>query len=475
MVYLDTAKNNVSTRIKLMSTVNRPQSRGAGSPYRGSGVTAWNQDNALRYYEAYRGEAYSALRPILTKYAGQPIRVATVPTRSSGKSLEQSSAMMTKELKGLGVYSERNRKWERRQKSYFERMPHAVKSKLPPNAVVLDEHEFCDAIQNPNEDVDSWSTLFMHGASTLTCGKSVLWWDMRATDSVGGADVYYLPMHWLHADSNLGPRNKWTVRPPGLAKPFDLERGEFVYLSMPDPANPVSGSVSPMRAAAKPINTADKMNDAWMSGLDNMFNPQYAITLGESVKGAGKPLLSGDQRKEIMDRVRSLHGGVSRNGDPVILDALIESIHKLGTTPKDIEFQAGSEIIEDRINKAFGVSKIIQGYSESANRGGHVEGHRIFYANVLNPMLVQSGSAFTHCVGPHYHGDNFRVVIYHEEAHIEDADAIYKRAKLFGPTHMSDIEKRDYIANGNIDFDVDDWEEENPVEPPTQEDNSDET
>ena len=99
------------------------------------------------------------------------------------------------------------------------------------------------------------------------------------------------------------------------------------------------------------------------------------------------------------------------------------------------------------------------GFSQNANRAGSVVAHDIFYSLVANPLLLQSGHALTHNLGPKYHTDQYRVVIYHEEAKIEDSQLKLDRVKTLWP-YLTDIERREYLKSGRLDIDVNEWTDE---------------
>jgi phage portal protein BeeE len=441
----------------------------ASGVYGGTGMGFRSQNDA-RYYRAFRDVAYTAIRPIATRFATQGLKIATIPVNRYNRSLDSTRSAMTKELRDTGHLGS---KFESRQKTAWRNMPHYVKSLLPENAVVLDAHEFLDTMARPNEVVDGYTTMELVAISLMTAGRSLLLWD-SANQSQGGSgemtdSVYYIPMDWATPNHSGQPFQSWTIRNPRGGTVSSAVRGEFVYFNMPDPEDPF-GAVSPMIASNRQINTSDKIADATLAGLNNLIAPSYAIIAGDVVSqtaggGVRRPKFTKEQRAEITNGIKQYVQGVMRSGEPVVLDALISDIKDISPKSNDISFVQGSTLMERRIMQSYGVSNVIAGFAENANRASSNTAHEIFYDVVLNPLLVRSGMAFTHWIGPKYNRPAYRVMIYHEPARIDDADATFNRVSLFAD-QLSPVEKRKYARTGEVD-----WTDEDVPEPPTQETN----
>ena len=435
------------------------------SPYSGTGYSFKSYDEA-RYYQAFREVCYTAIRPIATRFAGQSLRVAAIPRRRRGQDRDQSYGMMTKALRSGGYLGST---FSDRQKEFRFRMPKRIKAALPENAVVLDEHEFTDTINRPNDVMDGWSTMYCVAASLLTCGKALLTWDQDAPSIGGSGDmtssVYYIPMHWATPKHEADPFTGWTIRPVTGGEASHVERGEFVYFQMPNPSDPLNG-FSPMMATGRTINTSDKITDAHQASMENLIKPSYAVVAGEVVNSQGikgRARFKPEDRKKISNAIKSYIGGVMRAGEPIILDQLIADIKDISPKSDDIGFVQGEQMTSQRIMQAFGVSNVIAGYAENANRAGAGVAHDIFYDVVLNPLLLLSGGAFTHFIGPMFNTDAYRVVIYHEEARMEDADQKRSRSVIFKDV-FSDVEKRKYVRTGEIDWTDEDVPEKKETE-----------
>lgn len=440
--------------------------RTSATPYSGTGYAYKNYDE-LRYYAAFREQVYTAARPIATRFAGQALRMAAIPKRMGNR--ETATLNTTKALRDEGyIAGGDDATFTRRQKMMRAMMPHRVKSALPENAVVLDDHVFLDTMNRPNDIMDGWSTMYCVAASLLTCGKSLLLWDDNNLSVGGGGEltssVYYTPMHWATPMHDDQPFSGWNIRPTTGSNSYPVKRGEFVYFQMPNPGDPMNG-LSPVMATSRTINTNDKISDAHQSSMENLISPSYAIVMGDVTDGSGQRRAKVDKagRRDIVNAIKSYVGGALRAGEPIVLDALIDDLRDISPKTNDLSFVNGSQLMTDKIMQAMGVSPIIAGFSQNANRAGSVTAHDIFYDVVLNPLLLLSGGAFTHFIGPRFNTDAYRIVIYHDEARIEDSDQKRARAATFKEA-FNTVEKRKYVRTGDIDWTDEDVPEVTPGE-----------
>ncbi|MAT51478.1 MAG: hypothetical protein CMK32_09880 [Porticoccaceae bacterium] len=412
-----------------------------------------NFSNSRQFYDAFRDTAFTAIRPVATRFAQQPLRVAVTPRRSQ----RTSFSSMVKSLRGEGFIGSG---FEGRQKSYRRAMPEAIKQMLPPDSIVLDEHIVTEAFRRPNIWHSDYSTLYSVAASMLCCGSALITWDEENLSAGESGEespsVYYIPMHWVEPKENV--LQGWTITPPHTGESFDVEPGEYVYFQMPDPGDPFN-TVSPMRAAARAINTADKIHDANYNGLQNLINPSYAIVAGKIEQPTGgqarRPELRGEQRRKLTELIKRYAAGVLRNGDPIILDGIIEDVKPLGTVQRDVDYSGGNAMTERKIMQAFGVSPVVAGYAENANRAGSNVAHEVFYDVVLNPLLLQAGRSLTHTLGPKYSTDQYRVTVYMESAQVNDPDSKLRRVALF-KDRLSDQEARRFMRTGELDIEDED-------------------
>jgi len=445
-----------------------------GGVYGGQGAggsLSFGSDNSYadRQYAMFRDIPYSAIRPICVRFASQPIRIAITPVRQV-RGQESEMAAMRKSLRSNGYIADRDEvKFNRRQRVLKAHQPLWLKQSLPPDAVVLDSHEVVDALQNSNDILDGYRTQYLTAASLMLAGKALVMWDRRSPtttpDGQQTPGVFYIPIHWAEPRHNNGPFSGWTIKPPQGGEAQEISKGEFVYMTLPDPRDPLS-AVSPTQAQAKTINTGDKIHDAHYHGLNNLIRPSYAISMGrvpDGVGGTTRPYVKRENRRKITDLVKSYVQGVMNRGEPILLDALIDDIKDIGTRPTDLDYANGSDLVERRMMQGYGVSPIVAGFSQSANRAGSAEAHSIFYQLVVNPLLSLAGSAYTHAIGPQYSNPRYKITIYFDAASADDEDAKRSRVMLF-KDRLSAVESRRYMRTGELDY-----QDEDVAETPTNE------
>lgn len=431
-----------------------PSVYGSPTGFSGGGFGGLNDlSQAARQYAAFRDIPYAAIRPICVHFASQPVRVAIIPRRAV-RGNESARINLRKSLRREGLIGDCN--FELRQKQLHARMPLHVKSSLPPDAVVLDSHEIIDAIENGNDTLNGWQTKYLTAASLMLAGRALLTWN-QGQPVIGGdsvSEVHYIPMHWAEPRHDEGPYSGWTIRPIHGGEAVEVKRGGFIYMAMSDPGDPLS-AVSPTQAQAKSINTSDKIHDAHYHGLNNLIRPSYAISLGKIPSPDGqpsRPYVKSGQRRKITDLVKSYVGGVMNRGEPILLDALIDDIKAIGASPTDLDYVGGGDLVERRLMQGYGVSPIIAGFSQNANRAGSHEAHKIFYRLIINPLLSLSGNAHTHALGPLFDTDQYRIRVYYDAATADDEDARRSRVALF-KDRLSDVEARKYMRTGEVDWD----------------------
>ena len=432
---------------------------------------------ALKLYKAFRDTQYTAIRPIATRFAAQPIRVAVTPRlrgsqqdRRSGrvgpmaKSLDRNAReSFTKSLANHGLLRDTpegptGASFWRKQKAFRRRMPGYVKQALPTTSVVLDDHEILATLRRPNDYLPSSTLMSLMASSLMTAGKALLVYDKA--DRTAGSNgrmtpsVYYIPMHWATPNHEGAPFTSFTIQPDNGGQPITVKRNEFVYCSLFDPADPL-GAVTPLTAHAKAVNTGDALAQAHLSSLNNLVNPSYAIRAGSILNpdtGRKQPvLLPPDEREKIMDLFKRLSSGVLKNGEPIVLDALIEEVFQLGSKPKELDFLDSCKINDERIMHGVGVSSIITGFAQNANRAGSTVAHGVFYDVVMNPLLGLVGSAFTLYLGPYYSNSEYEVTVYYDAAVADDLEARKARVAIF-KDRLSDTEARRFMMTGHLEY-----------------------
>lgn len=452
---IDNRLENFSRRLAQKSSDMRGLLRGPNSSAGLGSFMSVDNISATNMYAGIRDTAYASLRPICARYASQPIRVALVPRRRQGMRIQSGRLLKECRLKGWTVRGDKA--FDRHQSMKMQSVPLAVKQYLPAGSILLDDHPIDSMFQAPNEFTTQSTLLSNVAASLMSAGMAYLLFDAQETtpDAAGDASstVYYVPKTWVTPGHKNGPFSEISVSPPSTSKNQVFNRGEFARIALWNPADPL-GSISPMLALASAINSGRSIEQAHSAALRNVFSPRYAITAGQAIEGSsgGRPLFDAAKRRELSDEFRQMASGALRAGDPIFLDAFISKIERLGDTPNELDFLESSNLVDDKIGRGFGVSKILNGFVQNANRASSAVASELFLDLVVNPTLVLSGQSLTQYIAPYFATPRYRVVIYHERAVVNDAAE--RRARVLAmKEYLTPEEARRFMMTGELDID----------------------
>jgi phage portal protein BeeE len=310
-------------------------------------------------YHHYKSWTYTAIRAIAQRIAGQDIfvgRVVSTPTRNK--------LTLPGCLKSLG-------------------------SRIEP----LDSHPLLIALADPNPLQVRWSLMNSTAASLLLTGRSH-WW--LTADENGKLQVWPIPAHWLRpADPMQG---SWLLRPDYSSDEYEIANEDIATFMLPDPSTPF-GCISPLQTQAAAVSIDENIQRTQFDIFKSGINPQLAIRVGKlpgMATGDGeRPVLSAEQRSELVESILKLYGGTANRNHPLILDGMIEGIDRLSALPAEMDFLQSGEQVKARILQAFGVNPIIAGEIENANRASAAVAAQLFAEHTVNPLLELMSQVLT--------------------------------------------------------------------------------
>lgn len=342
------------------------------------------------------GWVFVCVRAIAQRIAGQPVRVA----RAGGKMRSMKQA-----VKQLTVGDPFSRK--------------AVYDTLKP----LDSHPFLDLVDDPN-DAMQWSNLVFSWVASLQCsGRGVLLFGDDADE------VWPLPTHWLTPYHSPTPYAYWRVQPSYQAENLIVPGDLMAHAHFADPANPF-GVISPLQACAAAVSADHAIQHSQAAAFERGIFPGLAIVAGDAdgVDAPGvRPSLDEAQRQQIITAIKDRYGGFTKNGEPLILDALISDIKQISTTPNEMDWLNSSGLTKERIMQTFGVNPIIVGQVEASSRAASAEADRHFCNSTVNPLIELLSQVLTGWAGPLFGGGE-KLVIWIEPCHPRDGEEL--RANL---------------------------------------------
>lgn len=406
----------------------------------GTGVSAINRGRVQRHYSAYKDTVFSAISPVAKIVAGQNIRV--------GRIVNEASDMESIRSK---------KSWQ----AAAELMPFRSKS-MKDNIEPYDSHWFVEAMMSPNMLQSDWEVKYCVTASLLVAGWVSLVIESNPNAS-GKFDIYYVPTSWLENDSDSGALGRWKLRLPTGGKPIDLARNNVVQFKFPDPGNPF-GAYSPTQSQARAINIDDATLTAQQAAMDQGINPKLLIYAGTlpANKDAGVPEqrvhMKPEERRRLVSSLKSYVGGAINNGEPLIIDGMIDKVDSFGMKPAELDYMNSSEMNMKRIRMGIGTNDYLAGNVNTASRAAAGVAQKAGYDGQVNPLISLMSAGLT--TGLRFAGLIAQnEVVWIEKAIAFEQDLIRERISLF-PDLFTRGQAKHFIKTGEVMLDPDDRDDE---------------
>jgi phage portal protein BeeE len=361
----------------------------------------------------YAGWVYSCIRPIAQRIAGQAVRVARGKKKAAGKN---GGSRPKKDL-----------------------IPRNIKT-LTDDMDVLEQHPLLDAINNPNAIMVRWILLYVTVVYLELTGRAFWWIRKREQDPGNKAspapafEIWPLPPSWVepvHEEDKLYA--SWQIRPEGSAEAVSVPGEEIVQIYYPDPSNPL-GCIAPLQAQSRAVVADEAIVEAQRRSFQNGLHFGALITVGRhpdvpGVAGA-RPILSREQRAQIVSAIKQFYRGVVHHDEPLILDGLIENVQRFTQTPREMDYQTSGKLTKERISQGFGVNPIIMGQVEGANRASSASADDHFCSSTVNPKIELISECLTAWLAPRFSAPGEKLLIYLEPASAYDPDLELSRQRF---------------------------------------------
>ncbi len=109
---------------------------------------------------------------------------------------------------------------------------------------------------------------------------------------------------------------------------------------------------------------------------------------------------------------------------------MIENVTKLSNQIAEMDFMDSSKLTKSRVLQAYGVSPILLGEIEGANRASSVVAEEILIANKINPLIELISGCMTEWLGPMFASPREKLVVWIEPACAHDPELTLKRWDL---------------------------------------------
>lgn len=408
------------------------------------------QSRSQRQYLAFKNTVATALRPVMVRFASQPIRVGVTTTRKELNTRKEYS------LASESVFSESG---ERIVKEYA---PAWIKASIGSNVTPLESHPLLTLMESPNEFITQNGLLQCTAASLTLTGRVVWWFDSSGSvrpETGMATRIWYLPCHWVTPSGPPeNPFGKYKIQMPTVGE-IEVDGNDIFYAVVPHPEDPTR-SWSAVQSQAASVDTDENILSAQHTSMKNVIRPSLIITAGRMGTMQGgrmgpRATLDRTAREALTEAIKGHYQGVMKFGEPLILDAMIEDVKPLMARPLELDLLNSSNVTQSRIMQGIGTSPVVAGYSENANRAGSVVAHEIFYELVLNPLISLFGQSLD--VMAHRRYGEFgmrgsakrRFRVWMDEAKPRDAEQIQSRVETCLPA-MKVKEIREYLKSGNL-------------------------
>jgi phage portal protein BeeE len=284
--------------------------------------------------------------------------------------------------------------------SLSKRKRRAKKSHDMADVEVIPDHKLLSFLQRPNHV--QYKAEFLAVSIINLYATGVCYW--VGGEHEGELEAWAVPTSWVSPVHEGGLFTAYRLKPPdapGEGVLLDPDMVARVYNAHP-------ADFKQSRSIIEEQLAAIKVDQSIQESQQQMFArgifPNVAITIGQTIGPDGRPtgrrpVLSGAQRAGLTRAVRQVWRDTVGQGDPAILDGLVESIAKLSHTPQEMDWLQSSDSIKARIFQAFGLHPFMVGAEIPGSYSQAYVTQKIFADNVINPLCDKFSTALTDWLG----------------------------------------------------------------------------
>lgn len=365
---------------------------GYNAGFAGLGAYNPNANRKGRSYDSFKHWVYVAVNAIATRLAGQEITAAAMLNAPENPE-RMLSRLQTKQAKQA---------YTKQRRAAIER--HSIKG-YAQDLDLLPTHPSLDLLARPNDLQQQEEFIYLSAANLLITGVCY-WIGGVNTDRPQGAEIWAVPSNWITPIHKDGLFTGYVFQPPGTMEPTQLDPENVQRIYLPDPSD-LKAVYSPLQAILEAVRIDSYIQSSQEDMFERGIDPNLIITVGRQKGSDGRfmdarPVLRGKQRRHITHAVRDLWNGMVGEGGPAVIDGLIESVHKLSNSPKEMDWTSSGETVKKRIMQTYRVNPISVGEVTAGNRAQALEADKNFCRNAVNPLARKFSSALTDFIGPWY-------------------------------------------------------------------------
>jgi len=362
-------------------------------------LSGWQEQSMYdQKYNLFHGWIYSAVNVLASEGAGQSACVA--------------------KLKGSSTKGEEKEKLRNQKAFQLSRMTKGIRSKVAASheLEILEEHLLKDLMEKPNPIQDKWQFVYTFISNLCLTG----WSYVVAGEHEGRLEMYALPTTWVKPIHDPSSFDRFEVKNPKAVgtEPVVLDRDQVGFAYLPNPSDPLC-ALAPAAAQMRAVRIDDHIQTSQDAFFDNGIFPSALVTVGKMpyMDTEGRPVLMGNQRRQITSALKKLYSGPIHQGEPIILDGMVESVERFQFSQNEMGWDKSEEKVRTRILSAFAVHPYILG--DNVRVGGYAQVANIekrFYKRV-NTYLDMLGNLLTNLFGSI---ENERLLLWYEKTEVSD-------------------------------------------------------
>jgi len=303
----------------------------------------------------------------------------------------------------------------------LQKIPARVQQKANSSQEIksIASHPVLDLLARPNSLQHKYEFLYFTVANLEIAGK--VYWIVGKDDDSDEEAIYAVPVHWMEYKSD---QKLYKFKPRSDVEGVDVPAEFVTQAYFPNPSDPGSW-YSPLVACFSAVRIDRYIQGSQDQTFQRGIHPNLIVTVGADPGTGKRPQLTGAQRRQFIRAIREVLSQTVNIGDPVILDSLIESVHKLHLTPQEMDWPASGEIVKKRIFQTYRVNPYVVGEVTGVNKAQAVVAEQTFNTQVVNPIGGSVSEMATDFLGPRYETPK-RLLVYLEQAITEDPDQLLR-------------------------------------------------
>jgi phage portal protein BeeE len=306
---------------------------------------------------------------------------------------------------------------DRRFHGRHEKVPKRILSKVPSNQelVPLVTHPALDLVESPNEHQGKDEFIYFSVANLELTGAC--YWILGVDDDGKTERLFAVPSSWMSYNKKT---HEYICKPSGMTDGIPIGYEYVAKTHFPNPADPM-GCYSPLNACISAVRVDDYIQKSQQQAFDRGIHPNLIVSVGKPPGAQTRPTLTGAQRRQYVRAIREVWSQTVNIGDPAILDGMIDSVHKLQSTPQEMDWHKSGEIVKERIMQTYRVNPYVVGQVTGVNKAQAIVAQNVFNTQVVNPIAGAMSLQMTQLLGPKYEKPQ-RLLVYLEKATVNDRD-----------------------------------------------------